>query len=109
VLPAFSATQSFTVTLLHIPTRRSSDLVSNQTIAVGMTLMITNVANDTDGDKLTFTLGAGAATNATLNATNGVFAWAPVQSQIGTNAFSVIVTANRLPALYAAQSFTVTM
>ena len=56
---------------------------------------------------LTFSLGAGAAANASINPTNGIFVWTPTQSQAGTNAFSVIVTDNGLPPLSATQSFSV--
>ena len=85
--------------------------ISNRTIAVGMTLTITNTATDPDSPPqvLTFSLGSDAATNATINPTNGVFVWSPTQGQIGTNAFSVIVTDNGSPSLSATQSFSVTV
>src|SRR5207247_588780 len=83
--------------------------VSNQTIAVGMTLVFTNLASDSDDDPLTFSLGAGAATNTSLNPATGVFTWTPTQAQIGSNAFSVIVSDNGLPPLSATQSFVVTV
>src|SRR5207302_6902338 len=76
-------------------------------MAVGMTLTVSNSASDPDGDKLTFSLGSGAAANATINPTNGLFSWAPSQAQLGTNTFSVIVTDNGTPPLSATQSFTV--
>jgi hypothetical protein len=108
-LPPLSATQGFTVTVLGSNTPPILAAISNQTVAVGMTLTITNLASDSDGDQLTFSLGDGAATNAAINPTNGVFAWAPVQEQIGSNAFSVIVTDSGLPPLSATQSFSVTV
>jgi hypothetical protein len=85
--------------------------IPDQTIAEGMTLTITNVAADPDSPPqvLTFSLSGGAATNASIDATNGVFTWAPTQAEIGTNAFSVIVTDNGLPPLSATQSFVVTV
>jgi uncharacterized repeat protein (TIGR01451 family) len=108
-LPPLSATQGFTVTVVPSNNPPVLAAVSNQTIAVGMTLTITNVASDPDGDQLTFSLGAGAATNATINATNGVFTWTPTGDQIGTNDFTMVVTDNGLPPLSATQSFTVTV
>jgi hypothetical protein len=83
--------------------------ISNRTIAVGMTLTITNTASDPDSppEVLTFSLGAGAATNATINPTNGVFTWTPTQAQIGSNVFSVIVTDNGTPPLSDAKMFAV--
>jgi len=83
--------------------------VSNRTVAVGTTLAITNTASDPYGDPLVFSLGAGAAANATIDATSGVFTWTPTQAQIGANAFSVIVADNSSPPLSATQSFTVTV
>jgi hypothetical protein len=108
-LPSLSVTQSFSVTVLASNNPPVLAAISSRTIAVGMTLTITNVASDVDRDQLTFSLEAGAATNATINATNGIFNWSPTQSQVGTNAFSVIVTDNGLPPLSATQAFSVTV
>ncbi len=108
-LPPLSATQSFAVLVVPSNSPPVLDAISNRTIAVGMTLTLTNVASDTDGDQLTFSLGAGAAAGATINPTNGVFTWAPTQLQLGSNGFSVIVTDNGLPPLSATQSFAVTV
>src|SRR5258708_6301126 len=105
--PPLSATQTFSVMAVQSNSPPMLAAISNQTIAVGMTLTITNVASDSDGDQLAFTLGAGAATNATINPTNGVFTWTPAPAQIGTNAFSVIVVDNGLPPLSATQNFAV--
>jgi len=107
--PPLSATQSFSVVVVQSNTPPVLGAISNRTMAVGMTLTFTNVTNDSDGDKLTFSLGTGAAPNATLNPTNGIFTWAPTQAQIGTNAFSIIVSDNGLPPLSATQSFSVTV
>ena len=108
-LPPLSATQSFNVTVVQSNSPPVLAAISNRTLAVGMTLAITNVATDSDGDGLTFSFTSGAATNATINSTNGIFSWSPTSTQIGTNAFSVIVTDNGLPLLSATQSFTVTV
>jgi len=83
--------------------------IADQTIALGMTLILTNTAGDPDGDQLIFSLAAGAATNATIGATSGVFEWTPIPAQRGTNRFSVIVTDYPAPSLSATQSFTVTV
>ena len=57
---------------------------------------------------LTYSLGAGAPTNATLNATNGIFAWTPTPAQSpSSNLISVIVTDNSSPPLRATNTFTV--
>jgi glucuronoarabinoxylan endo-1,4-beta-xylanase len=85
--------------------------IPNQTINAGMTLVLTNVATDPNVPplKLNFSLLAGP-TNATLNATNGVFTWRPPVSQAGTtNPVSVEVADNGSPILSATNNFTVTV
>ena len=108
-VPPLSATQSFSVLVVHSNSSPVLAAILNQTIAAGMTLTITNVASDVDGDQLTFSLGAGAAINATINPTNGIFSWAPTQAQLGSNPFSIVVTDDGLPPLSATQSFSVTV
>ncbi len=83
--------------------------IANQTVAAGTTLTITNTASDPDGDQLRFSLAAGAAAGASLNATNGLFTWTPTAAQAGASHFTVVVTDNGLPPLSATQSFTVTV
>jgi hypothetical protein len=59
---------------------------------------------------LTYSLGAGAPTNAGVNPTTGVFAWTPNAAQgPATNSISVIVTDNSTPPVSHAKSFTITV
>jgi hypothetical protein len=106
-VPPLSATQHFTVTVVQSNSPPTLAPITNQTIAVGTALVLTNVASDPDGDQLTFSLDAGAVTNATINATNGVFSWSPTGADVGTNSFTVTVTDNGPPPLSATQSFNV--
>jgi Putative Ig domain len=108
---ATSATGILTVATVVSPTNQPPTLapIPSQSVTAGTTLTVTNVATDPDGDKLTFSLESGAATNATINATNGIFSWTPMQSQAGTNQFSVIATDNGSPPLSATQTFAVTV
>jgi hypothetical protein len=106
-LPSLSATQNFSVLVVQSNSPPVLAPIANAEVAVGMTLLITNMASDADGDSLIFSLGAGAATNATINATNGLFAWTPDSTQLGSNSFSVNVTDNGFPNLSVSQSFTV--
>ncbi len=108
---ATSSSGILTIAGVISPTNQPPTLaaISNRTINAGTTLTVTNVAGDPDGDQLTFSLGAGSATNATLNATNGLFIWTPMQSQAGTNFFNVIATDNGSPPLSATQTFAVTV
>jgi hypothetical protein len=83
--------------------------ISNRTVAVGTGLAITNAASDPYGDPLVFSLGAGAAAGAGIDATSGIFTWTPTQEQLGSNAFLVIVTDSSSPPLSTSRSFTVTV
>ena len=107
--PPLSATQTFAVTVIATNVPPTLAAIPNQTVTAGTTLAVTNSANDPDGDTLTFSLGPGAAINAAINPTNGIFSWTPMQSQAGTNHFSVIVTDNGSPPLSATQTFAVTV
>jgi hypothetical protein len=107
--PPLSATQTFAVTVIATNEPPTLAAISNRTATAGTTLTVTNTANDPDGDQLIFSLGPGAALNAAINPTNGIFTWTPMQSQAGTNHFSVIVTDNGSPPLSATQTFAVTV
>ncbi len=109
--PALSTTQTFGVTVVGGNSPPVLAAVPNQTIAVGMTLTITNTATDSDrpAQTLTFSLGSGAPTNAAINATTGLFTWRPTSAQIGSNPVAIIVTDSGSPPLSATQSFTVTV
>jgi len=58
----------------------------------------------------TYSFGAGAPANATLNATTGVFSWTPTVAQSpSTNQITIIVTDNSVPPLRATNMFVVTV
>ena len=85
--------------------------ISNQTVFANTLLSLTASATDTDlpPQTLTFTLGSGAPTGATIT-TNGLFTWTPTHAQSpSSNHIVVIVTDNGTPPLSATQSFTVTV
>jgi hypothetical protein len=108
-LPPLNATQSFSVVVVPSNSPPVLAAIPNQTVVVGMNLVVTNIATDPDSppQKLTFTLGNGSATNASIDPITGIFSWTPAQTQVGTNVFTVAVTDNGLPPLSAAQSFEV--
>ncbi len=57
---------------------------------------------------VSYSLGAGAPTNASVNSQSGVFQWRPTASQApSTNHVTVIATDNGTPPLSASQAFTV--
>jgi len=84
--------------------------IGGQEVTLGQTLTFRASATDTDQppQTLTFSLGAGAAGNATINAASGLFSWTPTTAP-STNFFSIIVTDNGSPALNATQTFAVTV
>jgi hypothetical protein len=85
------------------------DVISNQTLALGMTLTLTNAAHDSDSppQTLTFAFAQEPPTNASVDSASGIFQWTPNETQLGTNAFTVSVTDNGSPPLSVTQSFIV--
>jgi hypothetical protein len=80
--------------------------ISDKTVVEQQTLTFTNSASDPDGNALTYSL-VGAPSNATINASSGVFSWTPNEGQgPGTNQIRVKVTDNGTPSLSATQLFT---
>jgi hypothetical protein len=107
--PPLTATQAFTIYVVltnHPPTLTP---ISNQTVYVGTTLILTNSATDPDSppSTLTYSLGPGAPFNATLDSASGVLTWSPTVVQEGTNTFTIVVNDNGLPPLSSTQSFSV--
>jgi hypothetical protein len=108
--PPLSATGMVTVVLLQVANPPVLASIPNYRIYEAQLLIITNSATDNNlpPRPLTFSLGAGAPTNATINAVTGVFQWQPTAAQApSTNIISVIVTDNGTPPLSVTQQFTV--
>ena len=84
--------------------------IPEQSVNEGELLALTVPATDPDlpAQRLTFTLGAGAADGASVNPTNGLFTWTPTEAQ-GPNSyfFRVIVTDDGSSAQSEAQNFSV--
>jgi pectin methylesterase-like acyl-CoA thioesterase len=83
--------------------------VADQTVSVGASLSITNVANDPDvpAQTLTFSLLAGPS-GAAADSSSGVFTWVPAPGQANTtNNVQVVVTDNGTQNLSATNSFKV--
>lgn len=107
---SLSATQSFTVAVLDANLPPSLGTISDLTINEGELVSFPTGATDPNGPSqtLTYSLGAGAPAGATINPTNGMFAWTPSEIQgPGTFQIGIVVTDNGTPALSAARSFTV--
>lgn len=82
--------------------------ISDRTITPGYSLLITNVASDSDASRiLTFSLPTGP-TNAEIDSVSGVLLWRPLIAQANsTNAFSVSVADDGSPNLSATKNFSV--
>ena len=75
-------------------------------------LVLSNVVADPNVPplKLTYSLAPGAPTNATLNATNGLFRWTPNRAQApSTNAITVRIADATRPLLSNSTTFTVSV
>jgi len=110
--PSMSATQTFTVTVLQSNVPPVLQPIANQTVYELNTLVITNVATDsnTPPQILTFSLLSDAPTNAAIDPVSGIFIWTPTHAQSpSTNLIGVVVTDNGMPSMSATQTFTVTV
>ena len=108
-VPPMSATNSFSVVVYRPNTPPVLSAIPNQTIYANSLLTFTVSATDTDQPPqiLTFSLGTGAPTGASIT-TNGVFSWTPTAAQApSTNTLSVIVTDSGVPQMSATNSFSV--
>lgn len=104
---AGTATSGAAVLTVNNNTAPTLTPVANQTVNVGVTVNVTNVATDPDvpPQTLTYSLLTGPGT---LNASSGVFSWRPPVASSGTsNGIIVVVTDNGLPALSATNTFAV--
>jgi hypothetical protein len=81
-----------------------------QTVAVGSTLTVNNIATDADvpANVLTFALVA-APTGVTVNPATGVLTWTPTAAQVGPAQIRVKVTDNGVPSLSNTNTFLVTV
>jgi hypothetical protein len=104
--------KAFTIIITNTNEAPALAPVADKIINVGATLTITNVATDPESppQTLIFSLLSSNPTNATLNATNGIFAWRPLVSQADTTSLiTVKVIDDGTPGLSATNSFKVTV
>jgi hypothetical protein len=108
--PPLSSTSAVTVVLLRVVNPPVLAPIANYRINEATLLVITNSATDNNlpPRPITFSLGAGAPANATINPVAGVFQWRPTAAQApSTNLIAVMVTDDGIPPLSATQQFTV--
>jgi len=107
--PSLSLTQSFSVFVLETNVAPALDPIANRVVHAGSLIQFTNSASDADvpANTLTFSLQPGAPPAATVNPTNGIFAWLTSDLDAGTsNSITVIVTDDGSPNLSASRIFT---
>ncbi len=84
--------------------------IPDQTIAAGMTLVLTNLASDPDQDQLTFRLAPGAPAGVSLNPTNGLLSWTPAPIDLScTSLIGVAVVDSGWPQLSDVQYCNITV
>ena len=108
--PPLSATGMVNVVVQQIINPPLLAPIPNFRIFEATQFAYTNLASDPNVPALplTFSLGAGAPKNATIDPVTGVFQWQPTSAQApSTNVFPVIVTDTSTPPLSATQQFTV--
>jgi VCBS repeat-containing protein len=104
------STNLVTIVVTEVNTAPVLRALSNQTIGAGDTITLQAVATDADVplNVLTFSLLPGAPAGASINPTNGTFAWTPTPAQsASTNQVTIQVADNGSPALNATGTFTI--
>src|SRR6266567_2140778 len=104
-----SASAGFGVTVNPVNHAPALAPIPNRTVHAGAPVSFSASATDPDlpPQLLTFSLGPGAAAGASLNSTNGLFAWTPALSQLGSNGFAITVRDNGVPSLSATRPFAI--
>jgi len=110
--PPLSNSKSFKVFVNEVNSAPVLVHVADRTIHAGSTLVITNSASDTDlpTNTLTFSLGTGAPSGASIGPVSGVLTWTPADTFANTvNPITVQVTDNGVPPLGDSTSFNVSV
>ena len=108
--PALTTTGAVTIVVIQVIKPPVLAPIPNYTINEGTLLSFAASATESNlpPRTLSFSLGAGAPTNAAIDPASGLFKWRPTAAQApGTNFISVIVTDSGVPPLSATQQFEV--
>jgi len=106
--PPRSATQQFAVTVNEVNRRPVLAPIRQQAVAVGATLIVTNLATDPDlpANGLVFSLSPGAPAGAAIDGVTGRLIWTvPADAESDTNTVTVRVTDDGTPPLTAEITF----
>lgn len=106
-----SPTYSFNITQAPQNTPPILAPIGNKSAKTSNLLTFTATATDLEAppETLTYTLGPGAPSGASINATTGVFTWIPKGSQTGAKTVTVRVTDNGIPPLNDSETITITV
>ncbi len=109
-VPGLSATQFIAVIVNEVNIAPVLAAISNRVVYAGETVSFNASATDSDvpGNGLSFTLQAGAPTNAAISA-SGVFSWSTTNSDAGSRTIGVRVTDDGVPVLSDVKTFDVTV
>lgn len=110
--PFLSVTQAFTVVVNEVNRPPQLAPIADVTLHAGMRVALTNLAIDPDlpAGLLSYSLAAGAPAAAHIDPITGVFSWTTTDLDVpSTNAITVRVTDDGMPALEDAESFSVTV
>jgi hypothetical protein len=108
--PNLSSAKAFTVVVNEVNLPPVLAMIADRTISPGDMLIITNSATDPDipANALTFSLDPDVPEGASINATNGMLIWTPIDAQGNTtNTITVRVTDDGVPPLSDTRSFSV--
>lgn len=105
--PVKTASRTFSVVVKKPNTTPVLTAISNKIVTVGDPVAFAATASDADvpSQTLTFSLGNGAPSGATIQSASGQFSWQPPTA--GTNVISIIVRDNGSPSLSATQTFAI--
>ncbi|MCB9135103.1 MAG: tandem-95 repeat protein [Anaerolineales bacterium] len=110
--PALSDFETITVSVNEINLAPTLDPLPNQTVNELSPLAFTANAADIDlpANTLTFSVEIGAPDGVSIDSSTGLFTWTPTEAQgPGIYPITIRVTDDGTPALFAAQTFTITV
>jgi hypothetical protein len=111
-VPSLSDAETITVTVAEVNVAPVLGAIGNKSVAQGATLNFTATATDADlpANNLTFSLGSGAPSGASISSTTGAFSWTPSSSQgAGNYTVTVRVTDNGTPTRNDTETITITV
>ena len=110
--PSLSDAETITITVNEVNNAPVLDPIGDKTVDEGSLLTFTATAFDTDlpANSLTFSLGAGAPTGASIDPVTGLFTWTPALGDgPGSYPLDVVVTDDGTPQLSDSETIIITV